>query len=199
MANPVQAHNEMADKLLEASFEMTLVSTLHRDSTAKTLYKRARRKTAPSTVVGPMERAKIATTLGVPGAVIDMAEQEFVAEFPRYGLQQGAPGYSNARVRGRDALKDIEDALGAETLHVSTPIAKACQRFAASGGDLLRHTLKAKNGDRPRDRRVKDQDVHAFHLARNVAVAHNQGGVKRKAAFNGDKVQHERNRRTVDN
>jgi hypothetical protein len=37
MANPVQAQAEMAEKLLEASFEMTLVSTLHQGSTANAL------------------------------------------------------------------------------------------------------------------------------------------------------------------
>jgi hypothetical protein len=106
-------------------------------------------------VVGQVERVKIATTLGVPVAVIDKAEQEFVVEYPCYRMQQGAPGFSNAHVQGRDALKDMEEALGAETLHVLTPVAKACQRFAASGKDLLHHTLKAKNGNCPRDRQAK--------------------------------------------
>jgi hypothetical protein len=49
-------------------------------------------------MVGQLKRAKIAITLGVPAAVINTTEQEFVAEFPWYGLQQGAPGFSNARV-----------------------------------------------------------------------------------------------------
>ena len=130
MATAVEA-NDM--KLLVMALKAIAGETVKEPKAlAASSYRYLRGDIPPGEAIGPTRLAFFADLLGVDVQVMAKAEAEFLAQFPRFGLQPGDPGFSARRNRKPDVIRLIRQETSKTTITSSRQAAARHEQLGTS-------------------------------------------------------------------
>ena len=162
------------------------------DALASAVFRYLRRDIPPGEAMTQERLAFYANLLDVETEVLQEADAAFLAQFPRYNLQPGNPGYSTRRNKKPDVLTLARQEAAKTTIKIDTPLAKAGQRAISANVEFVRMGILAGNNrHRGRDFKLKNTDADTY-LRQGYMESLKPPAKRPRTAFNGEKTRRPR-------